>query len=145
MLVAALQALYAYNTLATERILDTTSALSVEQWLAPQTAGRGSVRDTLVHLMSGQRGWLLAWGGTLPPELSGPGQLMPEPYPDLAAVRSLFNTVDGATRAFVDTLTEAGSSPVRGPRAASSSACCGRCCCTWPTTAPSTAVRSLRC
>lgn len=107
MLIEAIRTLYSYNQLATERVLGVAEQLTADQWLAPQTAGRGSMRDTLVHLVSAQRGWLSAWGGALPPQEAARAQVTPADFPDVAAVRSFFRTVDGATQAFLKDLTDA--------------------------------------
>ncbi len=106
MLVEAMQALYDYSRQATERILDTAERLTPEQWLAPQTAGRGSIRDTLVHLVSAQGSWLTTWGGPLPSGGASRGPVVPADFPDVTAVRSLLKTVDGATQAFLTELTD---------------------------------------
>ena len=65
MFVEALRALYGYNRWATERVLEAAAGLSPDQLLAPGTAGHGSIRDTLVHLIAAQRGWLSWWNGSL--------------------------------------------------------------------------------
>ena len=101
MLLEAIQALYEHNHIATERVLDTAEKLTNEQWLAPQTAGRGSIRDTLVHLVSGMRSWLASWKGE-----TGQGQPNPEEYPDVAAVRQLFRTVNVASQGYLKGLTD---------------------------------------
>ena len=44
MLIDALQTYYHYNRVTTDRVLDTAEKLTQDQWLAPQTAGRGSIR-----------------------------------------------------------------------------------------------------
>lgn len=106
MLVEAIQTLYLHNRLATERVLDTAERLTADQWLAPQTAGRGSIRDTLVHTVSALRVWLPAWGGTLPPQEAARSQRNPEDFPDVPAVRTFFRTLDGAVQPFLDQLTD---------------------------------------
>jgi uncharacterized damage-inducible protein DinB len=106
MLTEALRAMYGYNRWATERMLEAAAGLTPEQWLAPGVAGRGSVRDTLVHLISAQRSWLAWWDGSLPPDQAYGLSLDPGEFPDLAAVRAVWTTVDRATRAFVDGLSD---------------------------------------
>ena len=100
-LIEALPVLYDFNRRATERVLDTAEQLTREQWLAPQTAGRGSIRDTLVHLVGGMRVWLITWGGTLPPEEAARKTVDPEDFPDVASVRAFLRAIDGARQAFL--------------------------------------------
>lgn len=101
MLLEGIPTLYEHNRIATERVLDTAEGLTEEQWLAPQTAGRGSIRDTLVHLVSGMRGWLASWEGA-----ANPGQPDPEGYPDVASVRAFFREVDVASQEFLKGLAD---------------------------------------
>jgi uncharacterized damage-inducible protein DinB len=107
MLTEVLRALYDYNHWATEIVLDTAAKLAPEQWLAPGTAGRGSVRDTLVHLVSAQNRWLAWWDGSHSAEDANRIRLDPADYPDLAAVRTAWAASDEAIRAFVARLSEA--------------------------------------
>ncbi len=102
--IEALHTIYEFNRRATERVLDTAEQLTREQWLAPQTAGRGSIRDTLVHLVGGMRVWLTTWGGALPGEEAARKSVVPEDFPDVAAVRSFFRVIDGAMQAFLKEL-----------------------------------------
>ena len=104
MLIEALHTVYEFNRQATERVLDTAERLTREQWLAPQTAGRGSIRDTLVHLVGGMRVWLTTWGGTLPAEEAARERVDPEDFADVAAVRAYFRVIDGAMQAFLQDL-----------------------------------------
>jgi len=103
-MIQALQTAYEFNRKATERVLDTAEGLTQEQWLAAQTAGRGSIRDTLVHLAGGMRVWLTTWGGALPPEEASRKTVDPEDFPDVAAVRAYFRLIDGAVQAYVKDL-----------------------------------------
>lgn len=106
MLIEAMRELYGYNHWATERVLDAAAGLTPEQWLAPGTAGRGSVRDTLVHLVSAQMRWLAWWDGSHSPEEAYRIVLDPTDYPDLATVRAVWTESDQAIRAFVDGLSD---------------------------------------
>lgn len=107
MFAEAMHTLYEHNRLANERVFDTAQQLTQEQWLAPQTAGRGSIRDTLVHMVSSQRVWLTHWGGVLPAAEAARGSVAPEDFPDVAAVRAFFHAVDSATSAFLQDLKPA--------------------------------------
>jgi uncharacterized damage-inducible protein DinB len=101
------QVLYAYDAWATDRLLATAEQLRPEQLLAPAEAGRGSIRDTLVHLLGTQRGWLKWWSGALSADEAYRLQANPADYPDLAAVRALHQAVQHELRAFLAQLDEA--------------------------------------
>lgn len=107
MLAEALRAMYGYNRWATKRVMEVAAQLTPEQWLAPGNAGRGSVRDTMVHLIAAQRRWLAWWDGSLPADQALRSQLNPADHPNLASVRAAWETLDRATQAFVDGLTDA--------------------------------------
>lgn len=106
MLAEALRTLYGYNRWATKRVLDAAAGLNSEQLREPGLAGHGSVRDTLVHLMRTQRGWLSWWDGSLSADEAYAFTLDPADYPDVAALRALWADVDRQTRAFVDSLND---------------------------------------
>jgi uncharacterized damage-inducible protein DinB len=106
MLAEALRALYDYNHWATEMVLDTAAKLTPEQWLAPGNAGRGSIRDTLVHLVSAQKRWLAWWDGSHTPEQAYAILLDPADYPNLDSVRAVWTGSDEALRAFAESLSD---------------------------------------
>jgi len=102
----AVRDLYAYNRWATERILDATGRLTPEQLNGPGTAGHGSVRDTLLHLLRPQLGWVSWWDGSHSAEDARALRLEPAEYPDTAAIRVLWTKVEQQTDAFVSGLTD---------------------------------------
>src|SRR5581483_4772302 len=101
------RALYDYGEQATNRVLEAASGLTEAQWLAPGGAGRGSIRDTLVHLVSTQKGWSAWWDGSLPAMEAYALSLDPNDYPDADALRREWESVSEATRAFAAGLTDA--------------------------------------
>src|SRR5438093_589662 len=112
-MIEAINTLYDFNRKATEQVLATAEKLTPEQWLADQTAGRGSIRDTLVHLAGGMRSWLTIWGGTLPPEEAARKNVDPDQFATVADVRTFFRGVDSAVQGFIDKLTPAQLDEVR--------------------------------
>src|SRR5262249_57110875 len=88
-------------------IRDTAAGLTAERWLAPGSAGHGSVRDTLLHGLTAHRNWLGLCDGSLTPEQAFAQQLDPADYPDVAAVRALWRRIDAATREYLRRLDEA--------------------------------------
>jgi uncharacterized damage-inducible protein DinB len=102
MLTTVVRDLYDYNAWANARILDTAASLTSTQLLAPGGASFDSVRDTLVHTMGAQWLYLERWQGRSPralPEASA--------FPDLAAIRTRWNEIEGDTESFLATLDDA--------------------------------------
>ena len=106
MLLEAVQRLYQYNRWATERILDQAGGLTPQELHAPGVTGHGSIRDTLLHLINTQQSWLSWWDGSLSAQEAYGLSLNPADYPDLAAVRAVWETLEGRTQAFVFRLRE---------------------------------------
>jgi uncharacterized damage-inducible protein DinB len=94
--------LYNYNAWANRRILDMASQLSPDQLLSRVGAGFDSIHDILVHTMAAQWIWLSRWQGVSPTSLFNPAE-----FPDLAAIRSRWETLETETQAFVAGLSEA--------------------------------------
>ena len=106
MLIEALRTSYDYSHWATERILDVAAALTTEQLNAPGNAGHGSIRETLLHLISTQQSWVSWWDGSLSLGEALAYRLDPAAYPDLAAVRAAWESVEAQTFRFLDGLTD---------------------------------------
>jgi uncharacterized damage-inducible protein DinB len=106
-LAEAIRALYGYNRWATERVLDAAAGLTPEQLHAPGGAGRGSIRDTLLHLIHSHNGWLSWWDGSLS-VAEAYGRPIPfDAHPDLPSVRAYWEATERQTEAFVSGLTDA--------------------------------------
>lgn len=101
-LVDVVRLMYGYNTWANERIMAQAAVLTPQQYVAPGSASFSSVRDTLVHTMSGQAIWLSRWQGRGNFPLHDPND-----YPDLEALRAHWRDIDAKTHAFVAGLDEA--------------------------------------
>ncbi len=56
-----IQLLYEYDRWANNRVLQAVSALSDEQFTRDLGGSFRSVRDTLVHIIAGEWGWLAYW------------------------------------------------------------------------------------
>jgi uncharacterized damage-inducible protein DinB len=56
-----IQLLYEYDRWANNRVLEAASALSAEQFTRDLRGSFRSVRDTLVHIIGGEWGWLTYW------------------------------------------------------------------------------------
>lgn len=63
MTVKDLQTFYDYNYWANHKILDVTTRLTPEEFTRTVAGGHGSVRNTMVHVLSTEWGWLSRCGG----------------------------------------------------------------------------------
>lgn len=102
MIADVIQTLYQYNAWANARILDTTTQLSLEQFLSSRGASYDSMRDTLVHTMSGQWIFQERWRGRSPRVMLNAQQVA-----DLASIRARWEGIERETQAFVAGLTDA--------------------------------------
>jgi uncharacterized damage-inducible protein DinB len=101
-LVDVVHLMYRYHTWANERIMAQAANLTHAQYVAPGNASFSSVRDTLVHTLSGQAIWLSRW--------QGHGNIPwydPDTFPDLETLRTRWRDVDGETHHFVAAQDEA--------------------------------------
>ena len=106
MLAESLRTFYGYNRWATERLLDTATQLTAEQLDAPAGGEQRSVHETLLHLMTTQKGWLSWWDGSLPADEAYGLRLDPAQYPDVAAIRELWDALEQQTQAFLARLDD---------------------------------------
>lgn len=108
-----IQLLFAYDRWANQRVLQASSALEAEQFTRDLGGSFRSVRDTLVHVIGGEWGWLTYWREVAP----GPAFLkdlwdrhdnlfLPERFPDVAAVKSKWAEVEKEQVEFVNGLTD---------------------------------------
>ncbi|NIN67635.1 MAG: hypothetical protein GTO63_23625 [Anaerolineae bacterium] len=91
-----IHSMYDYSAWANKRILDASAPLSPEQLLAGGGASFDSLRDTLVHIMSGQWIWLSRWQGTSPKTMFKAGD-----FPDLTSIRDRWDAIEEDTRQFL--------------------------------------------
>jgi len=108
-----IQLLYEYDRWANRRVLQAVSALSPEQFTRDLGGSFRSVRDTLLHIIGGEWGWLTYW--KLPSRTSGlladlwdrhDTLFNPEKFPDFPAVREKWAEVEKEQHAFVDAVTD---------------------------------------
>lgn len=85
---------------ATHKLLDVVSTLTDEQFTHPVGGAYGSVRNTLVHTLSAEWGWLDRCGGLR----RGPA-LKGEDYPTMASLVSRWRDIEQAMRGFLSHLT----------------------------------------
>jgi len=107
-----IQLLFAYDRWANHRVLLGASALSAEQFTRDLGGSFHSVRDTLVHILGGEWGWLTYWKEVAP----GPAFLKelwdrhdalfhPEKFPSITEVKAKWAEVEKEQIDFVNGLT----------------------------------------
>jgi len=107
-----IQLLYEYDGWANNRVLRAASALSDVQFTRDLGGSFRSVRDTLVHIIAGQWGWLAYWeepnpGPAFVADLRKRWDVLfyPEAFPDAAAVRAKWVEVEKEQAEFVNGVT----------------------------------------
>jgi uncharacterized damage-inducible protein DinB len=107
-----IQLLYEYDRWANNRVLRAASALSDEQFTRDLGGSFRSARDTLVHIIAGEWGWLAYWKE---PTLSAAfvadlrkrrdALFHPNTFPNLAAVQRKWAEVEKEQAEFVNGVT----------------------------------------
>jgi uncharacterized damage-inducible protein DinB len=94
--------LYDYNYWANKRMFGVIEQLTPEEFCQSVAGSYASIRNTLVHVMSAERGWLDRCGG--PPR--GP-RLEPADYPTPQTLVEKWNWVEESMRKFLSGLSDA--------------------------------------
>jgi len=105
--------LYEYDRWANNRVLEAVSTLSAEQFTRDLGGSFRSVRDTLVHIIGGEWGWLAYWkeprhSPALLKDLRSRRDRLfnPAAFPDVIAVRSKWAEIEREQTEFVNCLTD---------------------------------------
>src|SRR5689334_1632441 len=96
MTVRDLETLYDYSYWANAKLFHTIGSLTPEEFVRPVAGSWGSVRSTLVHMMSAEGGWLERAGG---PQRGAP--LRPDDFPTLASITTYWAPQEQKVRAFL--------------------------------------------
>src|SRR5256885_1768993 len=99
--VTDLERLYEYNYWANTKLLGVVAQLTPEQYTQTVAGSYESIRNTLVHVMSAEWGWLDRCGG--PPR--GP-KLLSENYPTVESLVTAWAKVEELMRAFLAGLND---------------------------------------
>lgn len=102
MRAADLERLYDYHYWATERLLEVVARLTPDRFTAPVAGSGGSVRNTLVHVLSAEWGWLERCGGARRGE-----RLDPRDYATADVLVETWTRVEGYVRSFLVGLGDA--------------------------------------
>ena len=101
MTVKDLQRAYDYSYWANKKLFQVLSELTAEEFTRNVAGSYGSIRNTLVHVMSAEWGWLDRCGG----HKRGPA-LKPDDYPDVESLVERWAAVEGHIRQFLSNLTD---------------------------------------
>ena len=102
MTVADLQTLYDYGYWANAKLFERLSQLTTEELVRPVAGSYGSLRNTLVHMMSAEGGWLERCGG---PKRGAP--LKPEDFATFDSITGYWVQQERKVRAFLGGLADA--------------------------------------
>ena len=102
MRVKDLQDLYDYGDWANKRLFQVIARLSPDEFTRSIAGSYGSIRNTMVHVMSAEWGWLERCGGTA----RGP-RLNPGDYPTVESVVTQWANVERYIREFLAGLADA--------------------------------------
>jgi uncharacterized damage-inducible protein DinB len=101
MTVSEIQRFYDYSYWANARLREPLSRLTTEEFTRTVAGSWGSVRNTLVHMMSAEGGWLERCGGPK----RGP-MLNPADFPTLESIVTRWSALETQMRAFLAGLTD---------------------------------------
>jgi uncharacterized damage-inducible protein DinB len=101
MTVKELERLYDYGYWANRKLFPVISQLTPEQFTQPLAGSHGSIRNTMVHVLSSEWGWLDRCGG---PE-RGPA-LKPDDYPTVESLMETWRKVEAYVREFLGKLKD---------------------------------------
>jgi uncharacterized damage-inducible protein DinB len=101
MTVKDLQTLFDHGYWANRKLFDVMAQLTPEQFTQPLSDNHGSIRNTMVHVLSAEWGWLSRCGG---PDRGAP--LNPIDFPTVAVLVDTWNRVEGSVRKLLATLRD---------------------------------------
>ena len=108
-----IQLLYEYDRWANNRALQAVAPLRTEQFTRDLGGGFRSVRDTLLHIIAGEWGWLAYWkqpsdSFTFLADLRKRRDALfnPEAFPNVAAVQLKWAEVEKEQAEFVNSMTD---------------------------------------
>jgi uncharacterized damage-inducible protein DinB len=101
MTVTDLKRLYDYGYWANGKLFAAMAQLAPQQFTEAVAGSHGSIRNTMVHVMSAEWGWLSRCGGAE----RGPA-LKPEAYPTLEVLVDAWARVEGYVREFLSNLED---------------------------------------
>jgi uncharacterized damage-inducible protein DinB len=101
-MVEDLKTLFDYSYWANDRLCGVLSQLTTEQFTQPVAGSYGSIRNTMVHMLSAEWGWLERCGGAA----RGPA-LNAQDKPTVTSLFERWRHVEACVREFLSTLQDA--------------------------------------
>ena len=101
MTVQDLKGLFDYSYWANDRLWGVLSQLTAEQFTQPVAGSYGSIRNTTVHMLSAEWGWLERCGGAA----RGPA-LNAQDYPTVTSLFDQWRHVEARVREFLSALQD---------------------------------------
>jgi uncharacterized damage-inducible protein DinB len=101
-MVEDLKTLFDYSYWANDRLCGVLSQLTTEQFTQPVAGSYGSIRNTMVHMLSAEWGWLERCGGAA----RGPA-LNAQDNPTVTSLFERWRHVEACVREFLSTLQDA--------------------------------------
>jgi uncharacterized damage-inducible protein DinB len=108
-----IQLLFEYDRWANGRALQAAATLSPEEFTRDLGGSFRSVRDTLVHIVAGEWGWLTYWKATSHSDAfltnlwdSVGTMFCPDVFPDIEKVRAKWKEIEKEQIAFVNSVTD---------------------------------------
>jgi uncharacterized damage-inducible protein DinB len=101
MIVKDLQTLFDYGYWANRKLFEVVSQLTAAQFTQPVAGSYGSIRNTMVHMLSAEWGWLDRGGGAQ----RGPA-LVASDFPTVTSLTHRWNQVEVSLREFLANLRD---------------------------------------
>jgi uncharacterized damage-inducible protein DinB len=92
---------YEYSYWANRKLFQVMEQMAADQFTQAVAGSYGSIRNTMVHVMSAEWGWIERCGGPA----RGP-QLSADDYPTVGALADAWRKVEAHVRGFLDTLRD---------------------------------------
>jgi uncharacterized damage-inducible protein DinB len=109
-MLTIIEMLINHNSVCRDPLLQTLEQLDSEELLKPTGAGKGSVRDILVHIMNAEKFWI-SFLKESEYEMSEP-----DGFSDISSIRNEWSKVAAETEEFIRNLPEASLQHVRSIR-----------------------------
>ncbi|MBZ5552003.1 MAG: DinB family protein [Acidobacteriia bacterium] len=101
MTIKDLETLYDYGHWANKKLFNVISQLTPEQFTQPVGGSYGSIRNTMVHVLSAEWGWLDRCGGA-----ERGSRLNPDDFPTVESLMEVWNKVEIYVREFLSKLKD---------------------------------------
>jgi uncharacterized damage-inducible protein DinB len=99
-MLSIIEMLINHNSVCRDPLFQTLERLDSEEFLKPTGAGKGSVRDILIHIMNAEKFWIAFL------KESEYKMSEPERFLDIRSIRNEWSTVSAETEEFIRNLPE---------------------------------------